>query len=115
MAPRGSTMIPFIGINTMRYPHREVDDLRFQKQITFDSGRNLQLMCNIFNVANHQNIDGLGTTAYKLSGTTATYQGQGLRNPPSTPTKYPPARTTADSFTPRANSKLPLASTSKAA
>jgi len=72
----GSTMIPFIGVNTKRYPRREVDDVRFQKQISLDKGRNLQLMCNIFNVANHQNIDGLGTTAYKLSGTTATYQGQ---------------------------------------
>lgn len=38
-------------------------------------------MANVFNVANHQNIDGLGTTAYKLSGTTATYQGQGPSNP----------------------------------
>jgi hypothetical protein len=79
----GSNMIPMIGFNTKRYPHREVDDARFQKQISFDKGRNLQLMCNIFNVANHQNIDGLGTTAYKLSGGsstsntgTATYQGQ---------------------------------------
>ncbi len=38
-------------------------------------------MCNVFNVANHQNVDGLGTTAYKLSGTTATFQGQGTSNP----------------------------------
>jgi hypothetical protein len=77
----GPAIIPFIGINTMRYPNRMVDDARFQKQISFDKGRNLQLMWNIFNVANHQNIDGLGTTAYKLSGNTATYQGQGTSNP----------------------------------
>jgi outer membrane receptor protein involved in Fe transport len=72
----GSTMIPFIGINTMKFPRRMVDDVRFQKQVSFGKGRSLDLMWNIFNVANHQNIDGLGTTAYKLSGTTATYQGQ---------------------------------------
>jgi hypothetical protein len=47
-----------------------------QKQISFKEGRNLQLMVNMFNVAGHQNVDGLGTTAYKISGTTATYQGQ---------------------------------------
>jgi len=38
-------------------------------------------MANVFKLANHQNIDGLGTTAYKLSGTTATYQGQGSLGP----------------------------------
>jgi hypothetical protein len=58
-----------------------VDDARLQKSIVFDESRSLQLMCNVFNVANHQNIDGLGTTAYKLSGTTATFQGQGTSNP----------------------------------
>jgi Carboxypeptidase regulatory-like domain/TonB-dependent Receptor Plug Domain len=77
----GSTMIPMIGQNTEHYPRHEVDDARLQKSIDFEEGRSLQLMCNVFNVANHQNIDGLGTTAYKLSGTTATYQGQGASNP----------------------------------
>ena len=72
----GSNVIPSIGINTRRYPHREVDDVRFQKQVTLDHGRNLQLMCNIFNVANHQNITALGTTAYTLSSLSLTYQGQ---------------------------------------
>jgi hypothetical protein len=58
-----------------------------QKQFTFHESRpyQLQLIANVFNIANHQNIDGLGTTAYKLtsSGTTnlATYQGQGSSNP----------------------------------
>jgi len=79
----GSTMIPMIGYNTERYPRHIVDDARVQKQFTFHESRpyNLQLMANVFNLANHQNIDGLGTTAYKLSGTTATYQGQGTANP----------------------------------
>jgi hypothetical protein len=77
----GSTMIPGIGPNTARYPRRMVDDARLQKEFSFEKGRNLQLIANMFNVANHQNVDGLGTTAYKLSGTTATYQGQGTSNP----------------------------------
>jgi hypothetical protein len=83
----GSSMIPMIGPNTERYPRHIVDDARVQKQFTFHESRpyQLQLIANVFNIANHQNIDGLGTTAYKLtsSGTTnlATYQGQGSSNP----------------------------------
>ena len=70
----GSVMIPSIGTSTKRYPHREVDDVRLQKQISFDKSRNLQLMFNAFNIANHQNVTSMNTTAYALSGTTATYQ-----------------------------------------
>jgi hypothetical protein len=73
-------MLPMLGPNTQRYPRHIVDDLRVQKAISFNEGRSLELMCNVFNVANHQNIDGLGTTAYKLttsgSTNTATWQGQ---------------------------------------
>jgi hypothetical protein len=77
----GSSIIPMIGPNTMKYPRKMVDDVRFQKQITFDKGRNLQLMWNIFNVANHQNIDGFSTTSmYYFSGTTAAWQGKGTSN-----------------------------------
>jgi Carboxypeptidase regulatory-like domain/TonB dependent receptor len=72
----GSNVIPMIGVNTAKFPHREVDDVRFQKQVSLDKGRNLQLMCNIFNVANHQNITAMGTTGYTISTLTATYQGQ---------------------------------------
>jgi hypothetical protein len=72
----GPSIIPQIGYDTYRYPRREVDDARLQKQITFDKGRNLQLMCNIFNIANHQNITAFSATyLYSLSGTTATYTG----------------------------------------
>jgi outer membrane receptor protein involved in Fe transport len=77
----GSTLIPGIGPNTGRYPRHIVDDLRVEKDTRLREGMDLELMANVFNVANHQNIDGLGTTAYKLSGSTATYQGQGSSNP----------------------------------
>jgi hypothetical protein len=70
----GSTMIPMIGPNTKRRPHGEVDDARLQKQISFGNGRNLQLMFNAFNIANHQNVTSMNTTAYAISGTTVTYQ-----------------------------------------
>jgi len=74
----GSTLIPMIGPNTKRRPHGEVDDARLQKQISFGNGRNLQLMFNAFNIANHQNVTSMNTNAYVLStsGSTnyATYQ-----------------------------------------
>ncbi len=98
----GSTLIPQIGINTKRYPRHEVDDARLQKSIDFGEGRSLQLMGNLFNVANHQNVDGLGTTAYKLSGTTATYQGQGTSNPSNNTYQIPTSSNNSGFlFTPR--------------
>jgi hypothetical protein len=98
----GSTLIPGIGPNTKRYPRHEVDDVRVQKSIVFQEGRSLQLMANVFNVANHQNVDGLGTTAYKLSGTTATYQGQGTANPSNNTYQIPTSSNNSGFlFTPR--------------
>lgn len=74
----GLGVIPGLGINTYKYPRKVVDDLRVQKEFHFLEKYSWQFMANVFNVANHQNIDGLGTTAYKLSGTgtvgTATFQ-----------------------------------------
>ncbi len=77
----GPSFVPGLGYNTLRYPHHIIDDARVQKSFELGEGRAFQIMCNVFNVANHQNVDGLGTTAYKLSGTAATYQAQGTTNP----------------------------------
>jgi outer membrane receptor protein involved in Fe transport len=71
--------IPNIGRNTIKYPRHIVDDARVQKQIDFTERYNMQLFVNIFNIANHQNIDGLNTTGYAFtngttSSVTATYQ-----------------------------------------
>jgi len=71
--------IPNIGRNTIKYPRHIVDDARVDKQINFTERYNLQLFVNIFNVANHQNIDGINTTGYAFTGgttsaVTATYQ-----------------------------------------
>jgi len=65
----GSSIIPGLGINTYKTPRKIVDDLRLEKDFRLFSHYDLQLFANMFNVANHQNIDGIGTTAYKLSGT----------------------------------------------
>jgi len=98
----GSTLIPGIGPNTKRFPRHLVDDARLQKSIPLQEGRSLQIMCNVFNVGNHQNVDGLGTTAYKLSGTTATYQGQGSANPSNNTYQIPTSSNNSGFlFTPR--------------
>jgi hypothetical protein len=74
----GLAIIPgYIGYDTARYPRTTVDDIRLQKQISFEHGYNLQLMCNVFNVANHQNITAEGTNLYNYSGGTLTYLSQG--------------------------------------
>lgn len=78
----GLGIIPgYIGVNTFRYPHHVVDDARAQKSFALGESRSLDLILNVFNVANHQNITGLGTTAYSISGSTLTYLGQGSANP----------------------------------
>ena len=46
--------------------------MRVSKAIAIKEGYNLELMLNVFNIANHQNIDGITSTAYKFSGTSAT-------------------------------------------
>jgi len=76
----GSTAyIPNVVRNTYKYPRHVVDDSRLQKRIDFTERYNLALFLNVFNVANHQNIDGLNTTGYAFtngntSSVTATYQ-----------------------------------------
>jgi hypothetical protein len=74
----GTPLIPLIGLNTMKYPRKIVDDLRLEKDFKLYKNYNLQLLAQMFNVANHQNVDGINTTAYKLGGSgtagTATFQ-----------------------------------------
>jgi carboxypeptidase family protein len=72
----GSTVIPGIGYNTFRMPRDIVDDFRLSKQINFEHGYGVELIANVFNLANHQNITGMNTSLYSLSGTTATYLNQ---------------------------------------
>jgi hypothetical protein len=74
----GTALIPGIGINSYKTPRKIVDDLRVEKDFRIYKDYALDLFAQMFNVANHQNVDGINTTAYKLGGTgaagTATYQ-----------------------------------------
>ena len=77
----GPSIIPgYIGVNTFKYPRKIADDLRVQKSVAFENSRTVRsvdLIANVFNLANHQNITTLGTTQYSLSGATLTYLGGG--------------------------------------
>jgi outer membrane receptor protein involved in Fe transport len=83
----GLSVIPGMGINTYQSPRKIVDDVRAEKDFLLGDRFNLQLLAQVFNLANHQNIDGLGTTAYKLGGTatagTATFQAPTWQVPTS--------------------------------
>jgi Carboxypeptidase regulatory-like domain/TonB-dependent Receptor Plug Domain len=92
----------YIGVNTFQYPRHIVDDARVDKAFDFENSRSLDLVLNVFNVANHQNITGVGTTAYSISGSTLTYLGQGASNP-SDNTLFQPTNSNSSGFlyTPR--------------
>jgi Carboxypeptidase regulatory-like domain len=74
----GTTLIPVVGLNTYKLPRKIVLDARVEKDFRLYKNYELQLFAQMFNVANHQNYDGINTAAYKLGGTgtagTATYQ-----------------------------------------
>ena len=81
----GSTVIPGVGVNTYETPRKIVDDMRLEKEFTIREKYHVQFFANMFNIANHQNIDGIGTTAYKLGGSglagTATFQAPTFQVP----------------------------------
>lgn len=67
-------LIPQLGLNNHFQPRTIVDDVRMEKDLSFQERYRLQLIGQAFNLANHQNASSVFTTAYKLSGTTASYQ-----------------------------------------
>jgi hypothetical protein len=48
-------------------------DLRLTKSVTFHERYSLQFLAEAFNLANHQNVTGLGTTAYLVSEDTTNH------------------------------------------
>jgi hypothetical protein len=67
-----TSYIPAIGRNTYKYPRHVVDDARVEKDIAIQERYHLKLLLNVFNIANHQNIDGITTQGYTVSATSAT-------------------------------------------
>ena len=70
-----SSYVPLLGIENRRIRRKMVDDIRLQKEVPFGERFHLQLMANVFNVANHQNFDGINSTGYVLSSGSSTTSG----------------------------------------
>jgi hypothetical protein len=70
-----SSYVPELGLENRRYRRKMVDDIRLQKEVPFGDRFHLQLMANVFNVANHQNFDGINSTGYVLSSGSTTTSG----------------------------------------
>jgi hypothetical protein len=62
-----TSYIPFVGRNTLTFPRDILVDVRFEKDFSVMEHDSLQLFAEVFNLANHQNITGVNTTAYQLS------------------------------------------------
>jgi outer membrane receptor protein involved in Fe transport len=70
--------IPAIGRDTFKMKRTMVVDMRLEKQFSINAGDrpyHVQLMGEFFNVANHQNITGVSTTAYNLSSNSSVSSG----------------------------------------
>ncbi|QEE27032.1 TonB-dependent receptor [Terriglobus albidus] len=81
----GVTYIPQLGRNSFYMPRAIVIDARLQKDFKLHEKYTFQLMAEGFNLANHQNVTGVGSTAYNMgSGTTTlTYQATSFGIPSS--------------------------------
>jgi len=66
----GIAFIPQLGLNNHFQKRTIVDDMRLEKDLVVKERYNLQLIGQAFNVANHQNVTSVTTTAYTLSGST---------------------------------------------
>jgi outer membrane receptor protein involved in Fe transport len=72
-----TSYLPFIGRNTFQYPRTIEIDMRAQKAFKFYEHYNLELFGEAFNLANHENVTGVTSQGYSISGVgagTLTYQ-----------------------------------------
>lgn len=66
------TYIPQIGRNTFQQPRTINLDMRAQKDFKLNEKYNLQFIAESFNLANHQNVTAMNTTAYTIATDTST-------------------------------------------
>jgi Carboxypeptidase regulatory-like domain len=66
----GVTYIPAIGRDTVQFPRSIEIDIRVEKDFKITERTSFQLLMESFNLANHQNVTGLNTSAYTLSAST---------------------------------------------
>ena len=68
----GPAFIPQLGHNNFTQNRILVDDVRIEKQFPITERAHLQVFLQAFNIANHQNESTANTTAFVLTGTSAT-------------------------------------------
>lgn len=69
----GANRIDVTGRNTFRFPNTYLVDMRIAKKFTMHDRYKIELSGDIFNLANHQNVTGITSTGYIISGTTLTF------------------------------------------
>jgi len=68
----GANRIPGLDRNDFHYPKTWFVDLRASKRLVVGERYNLEFLAEAFNLMNHQNVTGLGATAYSISENTTT-------------------------------------------
>jgi hypothetical protein len=73
----GSFRIDALGRNTFRFPNTWVQDLRVSKNFKFTERYTMELLADVFNLANHTNVTGITNLAYAAvsTGTVPTSTG----------------------------------------
>ena len=79
----GANRIDILGRNLFRQPRTLVGDLRFSKRFTITEATNIELLIESFNLANHQNVTAINSTAYNISTTAAVVKGGVVTTPSS--------------------------------
>ncbi len=81
----GPSRLGFLGRNSVQYPRTQVFDARLSKRFQFFEKYTIELLGEGFNLANHQNVTAVNTTAYSVGttagmGNTLTFNTQGGSN-----------------------------------
>ncbi len=63
----GANRVPGLDRNLFNMPRTDVVDMRLSKKIELQERYSLEFLAEAFNLANHQNVTGVGATAYAVS------------------------------------------------
>jgi len=72
----GANRIPNLNRNDFEQPKVWVLDLRASKRLVVRERYSLEFLAEAFNLANHQNVTSVGTTAYAVSTNATTFQNE---------------------------------------